>query len=92
MKQPTERVREAVNELLTCNERTRGAVVGGRNMYLGDDVLVVPLVRPVVIEGQWTNVEESRTADLFDLMDMHTREAAGQEEIKETDDETNTSH
>lgn len=74
MKQPTEAVRDAVNKLLTCNERTRGAVVGGR-MYLGDDVLVVALARPVVIEGQWTNVEENRTADLFDLMDMHTREA-----------------
>lgn len=69
--QPTERVRDAVNELLACNERTRGAVVGSR-MFLGEEYLVVPLARPVVIEGQWEDVE--RTADLFDLMDMHEQE------------------
>lgn len=74
MKQPTEAVRDAVNKLLACNERTAGAVVGDR-MYLSEDVLVVALARPVVIEGQCEDVPESRTADLFDLMDMHTREA-----------------
>lgn len=69
--QPTERVRDAVNELLACNERTRGAVVGGR-MLLGEEYLVVPLARPVVIEGQWEDVE--RTADIFDLMDAYQEE------------------
>lgn len=69
--QPTERVRDAVNELLACNGRTRGAVVGGR-MYLGDDILVVPLARPVVIEGQWEDVP--RTADIFDLMNAYQEE------------------
>ncbi len=75
MKKPTAIVRDAVNEMLARNGRTRDAVASER-MYLGHDMLVVPLVRPVVIEGQWTNVEESRTADLFDLMDAHAREGS----------------
>ena len=65
MTKATQRVAEAVNDMLRRNERTRGAVAS-RKMYLGDDILVVPLARPVVIEGQWENVE--RTADIFDLM------------------------
>lgn len=73
MTKATQRVAEAVNDMLRRNERTRGAVAS-RKMYLGDDILVVPLARPVVIEGQWENVE--RTADIFDLMDAYREEMA----------------
>jgi len=64
VKKPTAIVRDAVNEMLARNGRTRDAVASDR-MYLGHDMLVVPLVRPVVIE-----------ADLFDLMDAHAREGS----------------
>lgn len=77
MKKPTEIVRDAINEMLSRNERTFGAAVG-RIMYLGDNWLVVPLVRPRVIEGQWEDVPESRTEDLFDLMDAYRAEQAEQ--------------
>lgn len=66
MKKPTAIVRDAVNEMLARNDRTRDAVASDR-MYLDENFLIVPLKRPVVIEGQWTEV--AKTADLFDLMD-----------------------
>lgn len=71
MTKATQRVAEAVNDMLRRNERTRGAVAG-RKMFLGDDILVVPLARPVVIEGQWEDVP--RTADIFDLMNAYQEE------------------
>lgn len=74
--QPTERVRDAVNELLACNERTRGAVVSGR-MFLGEEYLVVQLARPKIIEGTCEDVE--RTADIFDLMDAYQEEQESNE-------------
>ena len=67
---PTVEVRDAVNRLLRRNRRTEEAEVG--EMYLGKDILVVRLKRPVVIEGEWRDVD--RTVDLFDLMSMHERE------------------
>lgn len=71
--QPTEVIRDAVNELLRRNGRTQGAEVG--EFYLGQGIFVARLVRPVVIEGQWENVEQTETADLFDLMDAHRAES-----------------
>ena len=69
---PTEAIREMVDELLERNQRTADAKAA--EMYLGKDVLVVRLARPCVIEGQWEDVD-GRTADIFDLMDMHNAEA-----------------
>lgn len=65
-------VRDAANELLGRNDRTVGAEVG--EIYLGKDVLVVTVRRPVVIEGVCRDAP--RTIDLFDLMDMHAAETA----------------
>lgn len=66
-RQPLEKLAETVNDLLVRNDRTREASAG--EMYLGKDILVVRLRRPVVIEGQCRDVE--RTVDLMDLMEMH---------------------
>ena len=68
---PTEETRQWLNELLTRNDRTAGAEVG--ELYLGREVFVAELRRPVVIEGECRDVD--RTVDLFDLMDAHRREA-----------------
>ncbi len=73
-RKPTEELRRWADELLERNDYTRGAVAG--EMYLGPNVLVVELRRPVIIEGQCEDVE--RTVDLFDLMDAHARERGGQ--------------
>lgn len=64
---PTQDIAEALKRLLERNDRTATATPG--EMYLGKDVLVVRLRRPVVIEGQWRDVEQ--TVDLMDLMEMH---------------------
>lgn len=69
---PTEQIRCAVNDLLQRNDYTFGTVVS--DLYLGPGVLVARLRRPVVIEGQWEDLDD-RTADLFDLMDDHRRES-----------------
>lgn len=61
---PTLRIRDALNDLLQRNAHTAGKEVG--EMYLGDDVFVVRLRRPRVVEGQWQDLD--RTTDLFDLM------------------------
>ena len=74
-RKPTEEIRQWADELFDRNERTRGAVAG--EMYLGRDVLVVELRRPVVIEGQWADVAAKTPTDeedLFDLMDAYARE------------------
>lgn len=67
---PTADIRDAVNEMLDRNGRTKGAQVG--ELYLGDDILVATLRRPVVIDGACVEVT-GRTVDIFDLMDMHER-------------------
>ena len=72
MKRPTEAIRDAVNDLARRNERTVGSVA--REMFLGPELLVVRLARPVVIEGQWEDVD-GRTADIFDLMDAYQAES-----------------
>ena len=69
--QPTEVIADAVNEMLGRNGRTRGAEVG--ELYLGERVLVATLRRPVVIDGQCSDVVD-RTVDLFDLMDIYASE------------------
>ena len=71
-KQQTQIVQEAINELLAFNQRTEGARV--EELYLAPDWLVARLVEPKVIEGRWETAE-NKTADLFDLMDMHDAEA-----------------
>lgn len=60
------RIKEALDDLLQRNDRTRGKQVG--DMYLGSDIFVVRLHRRRVIEGQWEDLD--RTVDLFDLMDQ----------------------
>jgi hypothetical protein len=60
-------VREALNELLRRNARTRDKEVG--EMYLGPDLFVARLRRPRLIEGSYQDTE--RTVDLFDLIDAH---------------------
>ena len=67
---PTEEVRRWLNELLARNDYTAGAEVG--EVFLGRELFVARLRRPVVVEGECVDVE--RTADLFDLMDAHRRE------------------
>ena len=66
---PTLDIREALNELLRRNERTRGAEVG--EMYLGPDLFMVRLRRVRVVDSTCETVD--RTADPFDLMDEHAR-------------------
>ncbi len=67
---PALRIRDALNDLLQRNAHTLGKEVG--EMYLGSDVFVVRLRRPLVVEGQWEDLD--RTVDLFDLMDEHRRD------------------
>ena len=67
---PTVRIKEALDELLQYNDRTRGRVSG--SMYLGKDIFVVTLREPCVINGEWEDV--NRTVDIFDLMDAHQQE------------------
>ena len=66
---PTLDIREALNELLRRNERTRGAEVG--EMYLSSDLFVARLRRTRVVDREWETVD--RTVDLFDLIDEHER-------------------
>lgn len=67
---PTLDIREALNELLRRNDRTQDKEVG--EMYLGSDIFIARLRRPMVVEGNWEDLD--RTVDLFDLMDEHRRE------------------
>lgn len=67
-KKPTEQIRDSLNELCGCNDRTRGGVAG--DMYLGSDIFVATIRHPRVIEGEWVDVE-SKTVDMTDLIDMH---------------------
>jgi hypothetical protein len=64
---PTLDIREALNELLRRNERTRDKEVG--EMYLGADIFVAHLRRPRLIEGSYQDID--RTVDLVDLIDAH---------------------
>lgn len=70
-KQPTERVRDAINDLLGRNSRTAGVEV--EEMYMSDEIFVARLKRPKVIEGRFTNVD--KTVDMADLFEMHDAEA-----------------
>ncbi len=67
---PTLGVREALNELLQRNDYTADVQVG--EMYLGKDIFVARLVRPIVLEGDWEDV--ARTVDIFDLIHMAMEE------------------
>lgn len=67
---PTVRIKEALDELLQYNDRTRGRVSG--SMYLGKDIFIVTLREPLVINGEWEDVD--RTLDIFDLMEAHREE------------------
>lgn len=62
-------IREALNELLRRNDRTRDREVG--DMYLGSDIFVVRLRRPKIVEGSWEDLD--RTIDLFELIDAHQK-------------------
>lgn len=66
---PTKVIKDALGDLLNANEHTRGSVPA--EMYLGEDIFIVHLRRPRVIEGQHETVD--RTVDIFDLMDEHKR-------------------
>lgn len=66
---PTWDIREALNDLLRRNERTRGKEVG--EMYLGSEIFIAQLRRPHVVEGKWEDLD--KTIDLFDLIDAYQR-------------------
>jgi hypothetical protein len=66
---PTLDIRQALNNLLRRDERTRDREVG--DMYLGSDLFVARLRRPRLIEGRFEDLD--RTIDLFDLIDAHQR-------------------
>lgn len=68
-KNVTERIAELLTELCIYNDRTKGAVAG--EMYLGKDVFIATIRRPLIIEGEWEDVD--RTVDISDLFDMHER-------------------
>ncbi len=68
---PTQGIREALNELLRRNKGTNDKVAG--EMYLDRDLFVARLRRPMVVEGQWENLD--RTVDLLELIEAHRREA-----------------
>lgn len=67
MKNPATRIKEALGELLQYNDRTRGGVPG--EMYLGNDIFVVTVKRPRVIEGEWEDVDW--TVDMMELIRLH---------------------
>jgi hypothetical protein len=67
---PTLDIREALNELLRRNNRTQDKVVG--DMYLGSDIFIAQLRRPMIVDGSWEDLD--RTIDLFDLIEAHQRE------------------
>ena len=69
-KQPTERVRDAINDLLGRNGRTAGAEV--EEMYMSRELFVARLKQPKVIEGRYTDVD--KTVDMADLFEIHERE------------------
>lgn len=71
---PTVRIKEALDELLQYNDRTRGRVSG--SMYLGKDIFIVTLREPLIINGEWEDVD--RTIDIFDLMDAYQQEQSDQ--------------
>ncbi len=69
---PTQGIREALNELLRRNKGTNDKVAG--EMFIDRDLFVARLRRPMVVEGQWENLD--RTVDLLELIEAHRREAA----------------
>jgi hypothetical protein len=69
---PTLRIAAALEDLLQCNERTRGRGVG--EMYLGEDVFIVRLTRPRVVNGQsWPLDQVMSIEELWNLEDPETR-------------------
>jgi len=68
---PTQGIREALNELLRRNKGTNDKVAG--EMFIDRDLFVARLRRPMVVEGQWENLD--RTVDLLELIEAHRREA-----------------
>ncbi len=66
---PTQGIREALNELLRRNKGTNDKVAG--EMFIDRDLFVARLRRPVVVEGQWENLD--RTIDLLELIEAHRR-------------------
>ncbi|MBP9502949.1 MAG: hypothetical protein KBF17_12380 [Candidatus Promineofilum sp.] len=66
---PTQGIREALNELLRRNKGTNDKVAG--EMFIDRDLFVARLRRPVVVEGQWENLD--RTVDLLELIEAHRR-------------------
>lgn len=69
---PTQGIREALNELLRRNKGTNDKVAG--EMFIDRDLFVARLRRPMVVEGQWENLD--RTVDLLELIEAHRREAS----------------
>lgn len=67
---------DAVKDMCARNARTRGAVAG--DVYLGERFVLVALRRPVVIDGEYSDVEpDGAVVDIFDLMDDFRRAAGG---------------
>lgn len=71
-KKPMIVLADAVASICARNARTRGAVAG--DVYLGERFVLVALRRPVVIDGEYCDVEpDAAVVDIFDLMDDFQR-------------------
>lgn len=64
MSNPTERIKEALNELCEYNDRTKGKISG--EMYLGKDIFVVRLREQKIIDGEWEEIDN--TIDIMELI------------------------
>lgn len=76
MTTPTERIKDALNELCQYNDRTRGGQVG--NMYLGKDIFVVEIRHSQIIDGEWLDI----SYDLVQSIDEYRKWDIGASEEK----------
>lgn len=76
MTKPTERIKDALNELCQYNDRTDGGQAG--NMYLGKDVFVAEIRHPKIIEGDWEDI----SYDLVQSIDEYIRKNIGEQQEK----------
>lgn len=68
MANPLKIARDALNELLQMNDRTKGKTI--KNTYLGKDILIMVLGENRIIEGDWEDI----SVDVTDLMDAWQQE------------------
>ena len=78
IKQQTELVKGAIDGLANLNDYARGAEVTDI-VFVGDEYFVARLGRPLVIEGEFSDVEPASRGpvaeeiDVMDLIAMHER-------------------